>query len=320
MRKPKTIKYGKSKSDKKRKKSSEKRNASRVNIKHKDTLFRRLFTSNKSWTLALYNAMNGTSYTDPDAIEITTIDKAVYMSMKNDLSFLIMDTMNFYEHQSTYNPNMPMRMLIYAGMVYAKYVDDENNDYDIYSGRVSPVPLPRCVCFYNGETNKPDRKVLRLSDAFTGTGSAEADIEVTVTMININYGHNRELMEACRPLSEYSWFIQEIRNNVKKHMVLESAVDEAIDRMPEDFVIRSYLTGNRSEVKRMCITEFDEKKFIRNCKREAERERERADQEKLRADNEKTRADEAEIRADNAEAKIAALQAEIEALKAEKKE
>ena len=52
-----------------------------VNREHKDRLFTFLFgeKGNKEWTLSLYNAVNNTHYTDPDIIEFTTMEDAVYM-------------------------------------------------------------------------------------------------------------------------------------------------------------------------------------------------------------------------------------------------
>ena len=92
-----------------------------INRENKDRLFRFIFgrEENKAWTLSLYNAINGTNYDDPNEIMVTTIEDALYMSMKNDLSILVRNFMNFYEQQSTYNPNEPLRFLIYAGMIFS---------------------------------------------------------------------------------------------------------------------------------------------------------------------------------------------------------
>ena len=149
---------------------------SETNQKSKDRLFRFIFAraENREWTLSLYNAVNGSKYTDPEAIQVTTIEDAVYMSMKNDLSFLIADTMNFYEHQSTVNPNMPVRMLIYAGMVYSKYVEDKSNRINLYGSRQQMLPVPKLVCFYNGVREQPDRDGIAVKFSFPGrsrTGS-----------------------------------------------------------------------------------------------------------------------------------------------------
>lgn len=93
------------------------------NIQYKDRLFSFLFGSeeNREWTLSLYNAVNGSSYTDPSMIQITTIKEVMYLGMHNDVSFLISNEMNLYEQQSTYNPNMPVRLLQYSGNLYEKY-------------------------------------------------------------------------------------------------------------------------------------------------------------------------------------------------------
>ncbi len=117
------------------------------------------------------------------------------MKMRNDASFIIYFEMNLWEHQSTYNPNMPMRFRRYGTRLYEKYI--ATADYYEYSTAIQPIPKPVCVCFYNGSREQPEKKILKLSDAYEGEG----DIEVKVTMLNINYGKNQKLMEACKPLS-----------------------------------------------------------------------------------------------------------------------
>lgn len=234
-------------------------NSKGVNRKYKDRLFTFIFgnSENKAWTLSLYNAVNGSDYTNPDDIILNTIDNVVYMGMKNDVSFLMGDMMNFYEQQSTFNPNMPMRFLIYAGMVYSKYIEGDNG-YHRFSKQQQKAPTPKCVCFYNGTDSKQDRIILSLSDSFDK--DSPPDIEVKVTMININYGHNKDLLNACKPLNEYSWFIDKVRNS--KASVFEEAIDIALTEMPDDFIIKSFLIANRAEVKRMCITEYDESRTL----------------------------------------------------------
>ena len=230
-----------------------------ANREYRDRLFKFVFGNpeNKAWTLSLYNAVNGTAYTDAEDIMLTTIEDAVYMNMKNDVSFLVADTMSFFEQQSTFNPNMPMRFLIYAGMVYSKHIE-QTASYRQFSMAQQKAPTPKCVCFYNGKLEKEDRRILRLQDAFAG----EADIDVRVTMLNINYGRNRELMDACQPLKEYAWFVAEVNERQKEMNNLEAAVDAAIDRMPQEALIKAFLLENRAEVKRMCITEYNEEKNL----------------------------------------------------------
>ncbi len=240
-----------------------------VNREYKDRLFKFIFgnPNNKEWTLSLYNAINETNYTNADDIRITTIEDIVYMGMKNDVSFLVGDTMNFYEQQSTYNPNMPMRYLIYVGMVYGNYIDISPG-YHKYSSVLQKAPTPKCVCFYNGKDKKEDRVVLKLTDSFDG----ESDVEVKVLMININYGHNSKLLEACKPLNEYSVFVNNIRENQINAVKLEDAVDAAIDALDENSVLKSFLTANKAEVRRMCITEYDEERTFAEQREEGRAE------------------------------------------------
>jgi len=239
-----------------------------MNREYKDRLFKFIFGNpeNKEWTLDLYNAMNGTHYTDVKALRLTTLENAVYMGMKNDVSFLIDDVMSFYEQQSTFNPNMPMRFLIYAGMVYSSYIEG-SSVYRRYSPKQQKAPTPKCVCFYNGTTNKDDRTILSLEDAFDS--EAEPDIEVKVTMININYGHNKELLESCKPLGEYSWFVDRVRTSRNETDTLEEAVSAAIDELPDDALIKPFLMANKAEVTRMCITEYDEERTYAEMREEA---------------------------------------------------
>lgn len=229
-----------------------------ANREYRDRLFKFIFGNpeNKEWTLSLYNAVNGSDYKNADDIIYTTVDNVVYMHMKNDVSFLVDNCMNFYEQQSTINPNMPMRFLIYAGMVYTKYIDTTRS-YHQYSSKQQKAPTPKCICFYNGTANADDVTLLRLSDAFGG--DVPSDIEVLVTMMNINSGHNTRLLESCRALKEYSGFMDMVRHN-SEHSPLEGAVDRAINDLPDDALIKPFLLANRSEVKYMCITEYDEER------------------------------------------------------------
>ncbi len=245
-----------------------------INREYKDRLFSFIFGSpeRKDWTLSLYNAVNGSSQTNPEGIKIITIDDVRYMSMKNDLALLVTDIANMYEQQSTYNPNMPVRKLMYAARLYDKYI--HMNKLNIYSTKQVRLPVPKLVTFYNGKEDKDDR-ILELKDAFkTEDGQqvdAESDIQVRVRMININYGKNKELMRACKPLEEYAQFIEEIRRN-NKSMEIEAAVDKALDAMPEDFKLKQLLIANKAEVRQMCITEYNEAETMAQFKEEGREE------------------------------------------------
>lgn len=189
----------------------------RVNRKYKDSLFRKIFSDRKD-LLDLYNALNDTQYTDEEELTVTTLEDVIYVSIKNDVSFLLGGTMNLYEHQSSYNPNMPIRGLIYFARLYQNYIDE--CEINVFSPVLKHLPRPKFIVFYNGSKDEPDQKLLRLTDAFTETGeSGESCLECCATMLNINYGHNYELMEKCRRLEEYSAFVAEVPKRWQKEAI-----------------------------------------------------------------------------------------------------
>lgn len=230
-----------------------------INRQHKDRVFKFIFGQNKFWALSLYNAINNSDYTDPEAIEFNTIDEILYIGMHNDLSFLIFSFLCVWEHQSTFNPNLPIRFLFHFAQLYEKHMKAHN--YYRYGKNLIKLPTPKCVCFYNGTDEQPEEKFLRLSDAFETKG----DIEVEVRMLNINYGRNKAIMEACEPLRKYSWLVDAIRAGCPD---IEAAVDTALDTMPDDFVIKKFLILHRAEVKGMFLTEYNEEEILKQERQE----------------------------------------------------
>ncbi|HCM91824.1 MAG TPA: hypothetical protein DIS78_04585 [Lachnospiraceae bacterium] len=247
-----------------------------INLKHKDRLFNFIFgkEENRKWTLSLYNAVNGSDHDDESMIEFNTLEDVMYLSMKNDTSFLIGNIMSVYEHQSSFNPNMPLRMMEYVGRLYSGYIS--KNKFNKYGEKLIMLPTPKLVVFYNGLKEQADESILRLSDSFDKGHRNEADIEVRVRMLNVNHGRNKELMDRCKPLAEYAWFIDEIRKNRKEHDT-ESSVRLAIEAMPDDCIIKGFLTGHMKEVEGMLDTEYNEaevKELFKEEGREEGREQE----------------------------------------------
>ena len=170
----------------------------RFNRNHNHSLFVKIF-HDKKLLLQLYNAVNGSDYTNVDDLIITTLDDVVYMGYKNDCSFIIGTHLNLYEHQSTYCPNMPLRGFLYLADILQSFI--EYNEYNIYGHKLIKLPTPQYIVFYNGTEDFPDKKELYLSDAFESDDSC---LEFKAIMININLGHNKELMGKCRVLEEYA--------------------------------------------------------------------------------------------------------------------
>ena len=231
----------------------------KVNKKYKDRLFRLVFEDRKD-LLELYNAVNGSHYDNPADLEITTLDDAVYIGMKNDISFLIGDILNLYEHQSSYNPNMPIRGLLYLADVYRKIIDQQK--LNVYSNTRLSLPYPKYVVFYNGTQKAPDRIEMKLSDSFNSELTRELSLEFVAVMLNINVGHNKEIMEECRRLKDYSSFVGEVRLLTNEGMSLRTAVDTAIDTCIERDILADILSAHRAEVRDMCLYDYDFEKHM----------------------------------------------------------
>ncbi len=225
-----------------------------INRSYKDRLFKIIFEDKKE-LLSLYNALTGKNYQNPDELEINTIDDVIYMHLKNDMSFILDDWQNLFEQQSTFNPNQPLRGFFYFADLYkVKYFGKK-----IYSTRLLKIPTPQYIVFYNGTTNMPDKKELRLSDAFQQP-TTQPDIEVVAHMLNINYGHNKELMERCQKLKEYAQFIDIIRHYLRenKQWSNEQAISKAIDDCIKNNILRDILQKERLRVMASILSEFDE--------------------------------------------------------------
>ena len=230
-------------------------NMPETNRKYKDTVFRKLF-SDKGRLLELYNAINGTSHADPEALEIVTLENAIYMNMKNDLAFLMAFSLNIYEHQATNNPNMPLRDLIYVAKEYQKLIDGRK----FYSSKKIYIPAPRFVMLYNGMEELPDRFELKLSDLYN-PAVTEPELELKVTVYNINYGHNKSLMELCQPLKEYAIYVNKVRK-FNKAMPIKEAVICAVEECIKEGILCDFLLAQRKEVIAMSIYEYDEEAVL----------------------------------------------------------
>lgn len=232
-----------------------------ANRMYKSRIFAMLF-SDRNELLKLYNAINGTSYDDPDLLQVNTLENAVYMSMQNDVLFIIDMRLNLYEHQSTYSPNLPVRYLLYVADVYSDYTKDMN----LYGTKAVKLPTPRFVIFYNGQAEQPDRKELKLSELFS-IPDADPSLELKAVMLNINKGHNRKLMETCRTLQDYAEYTFRVREYAAE-MPLDLAVEQAITECISEGILADFLRKNRAEAKKVSIYEYDEERHMRQTREE----------------------------------------------------
>ena len=239
-----------------------------ANRQYKDTVFRMLF-SEKENLLSLYNAVTGSHYQNAEALKIVTLENAIYMGMKNDLAFMLETNIYLYEHQSTINPNIPLRDLIYIGIEYQQFV----NDKSLYLSKLQKIPTPKFMVFYNGTDAVDDRVELRLSEAYEHL-AGEPDLELKVLMLNVNEGHNKDLMEQCQTLKEYAIYVARVRKYASA-LNLNDAVERAITECIKEGILVEFLRKNRSEVKMVSILEYDkewEEKKLRKAEYEAGKE------------------------------------------------
>ena len=232
-----------------------------ANRTYKARLFEMVFSEKKE-LLELYNAMNGTDYKDPELLQINTLENAIYMSMRNDLSFIIDSRLNLYEHQSTYSPNLPLRCFMYVADLYSEITADDN----LYGKSRVIIPTPRFVIFYNGIEERPDKELLKLSDLFS-VYDENVDLELKAVMVNINPGHNEGLLATCKTLGDYSEYTYRVRKYAKE-MRLEDAVERAITECIAKDILAEFLRKYRAEAKKVSIYEYDEEKHMRQTREE----------------------------------------------------
>ncbi len=222
--------------------------------------------SDKKELLNLYNAVNGTAYDDPNELEINTLENAVYMSMHNDVSFLIDMKISLYEHQSTYSPNLPLRFLFYISNLYSEITKNAN----LYGEKIVKIPTPKFIIFYNGERKRPEKEILKLSAAYQ-TEDSEPSLELEAILLNINPGYNENLKSLCKSLKDYAEYTSRVRKYAKE-MPIEEAVEKAITECISEGILSEFLFKHKAEAKKMSIYEYDEEKHIRMEREDAKAE------------------------------------------------
>ena len=240
------------------------------NRTYRDSMFRFLFgnENHKDWTLSLFNAVCQKDYKDPEMIEFRFTDDILFIKIREDVVFLYGSTLSFFEHQSTWSPNLPYRMLEYAAKQFAAAA--EENRQAVFSKEKLKFPKPKFFVLYNGrDKHIPAETILKLSESYDtinrtdGLGDAY-DLEVVVHVININSGMNESLQAKCRPLEEYTWVTSSIRKETEHGMSLGEAISTVLRKLPKEFVIRDAIQSERGRVTAML---FDEEWYERQMEK-----------------------------------------------------
>ena len=210
---------------------------------YKDSIFRKLF-NNKAAIIDLYNALSGSNYPPDTYVKIVTLDNVIFGDRKNDLAFMIENRfIILIEMQSTVNPNMPLRFLVYIAKEFEKLFFSQQ----IYGSTLVNIPTPEIYVFYDGAKDIPLESELKLSDAFT----AKCDklyLELNVRVINVNYEKGAELLEKCRLLSDYSQLVHIAKMNYQRTHDLDTAVSEAVTECMERGILRNFFKENGGEI------------------------------------------------------------------------
>ena len=224
------------------------------NRRYKDSVFVDFFGEDKNAKanfLALYNALHGTELDASAELEPLRLEQVMYMAFRNDVACLVDGKIIvLIEHQSTINANMPLRFLQYAARLYERI----QNPRDRYLRRLKKIPTPEFYVFYNGEEDYPESTTLRLSDAFM-TIPEKQSLELVVSVMNINYNKGSEILHTCKPLKEYTLFVDAVRRHTK--LDSENGFRNAIKECIQNDILREYLQRKSKEVMNMLIAEYD---------------------------------------------------------------
>ncbi|MDO4285911.1 MAG: hypothetical protein Q4C60_11355 [Eubacteriales bacterium] len=228
-----------------------------VQRSYKDRMFCALFSDREN-ALSLFNALCKTQYTDLDALSIVTLSDTIYLAMKNDLAVCFHDCLLLTEQQSSVNPNMPLRGLMYFAKSYDAWLHAHQLEQAVYGRRLVKIPAPAYYVLYNGTETMPEQSVCRLSDAFAIQAQG---YEWTATFLNINPGGNTELLKNCPVLDGYAKFCGKIQRLHKQGITTEAAIAAAIEECIREGILKSYLLKHKSEVEDMILTEYDQERF-----------------------------------------------------------
>ena len=202
-----------------------------------------MLLEDKRYALQVYNALNHTSYADANLVTIQRLENGIVLSIRNDASFFIDGQLNIYEHQSTFNPNMALRELIY----YVGILQPLVTNRDLYSRKQIRIPTPHFCVFYNGAEDRPAEEIFRLSDAFE-KAEEHPELEVICRVININPGKNDAFLSRCRVLDEYTQFIEVVNRNRRNGLECKDAVEAAMKNCIEHDILKDFLIARGKEV------------------------------------------------------------------------
>ncbi len=227
---------------------------------YKDSLFRNIFKDKKR-LCSLYNALSGENISPRD-ITINTLRGTFYNDIKNDISFEVGNhTVVLMEHQGSWNPNMPLRMLWYIGKLYRRHIDVDM----AYHSKMVKIPAPKFYVLYNGSKDEPEHQIMRLSEAFEGESNS---LELLADSYNINLAKGKKLLDSCYELRCYSVFVAKVQDYLAEKQELSQAIKSAIRYCRDNELMKEYFKEHEMEVLDMVTFKWDDKRAREIAKEE----------------------------------------------------
>ena len=211
----------------------------------KDSVFTFLF-SDIEYTKQLYLSLHpeDTDIRDED-FRLVTLENILAIGQYNDLGFQVRDKLILLvEAQSTFSPNIPLRMLMYLAKTYNEYI--EEHQLSLYREKKVSIPRPELYVIYTGEKEAPD--ILRLSDMYEGSGSADLTVRV------LRDGQPGDI------LSQYVDFCQVANEQVSLYGRTDEALMSTIQLCLEQGILVPFLDCRKKEVVDIMTRLFSQEK------------------------------------------------------------
>ena len=221
------------------------------NPRYRDSVFRSYF-NDPVRLLSLCNAVLDTKYTNPDELNINTLEGIFFDKQKNDISCTIDNHfLVLVEHQTTVNENMPFRCLSYVAELLNNLIKNKNK---LYNKGLIKFPKPKFFVLYDGNEDEPLLRKMRLSDAFDGDSDS---LELVVSVFNINFGLSQPLLQKCPYLSDYSTLVGKVKEGIRLGLSRRDAISRAVKFCLEHGIMGNYLIEHSEEVFNMLALEWN---------------------------------------------------------------
>ena len=224
------------------------------NREYKDNVFRLLF-GDESKSAELYNAIKGTNYA-PNVLKMNTIQNPFFFGVfRNDVSFTVEDKLIvLFEHNSSINPNMGLRFLLYIAQLYELSMDKKA----MYKTKPMSIANPEFYMIYNGKEDYPEKMTLKLSDLFIVQDSGNTNLELIVTVYNVNKGYNKNIMERSKTLDEYAAFVAKVREYTETSgLDLTEALKKAVEDCVREGILQEFLQKYGGDIVNILYREFN---------------------------------------------------------------